>query len=131
MKPRALLCQATFLLAGTAAHASPIVVSTVFAETIVYGVDTFETTGGAVLSSVQFVGWSDEIPPDIASDIASGSSFPTLAVGSFGNPLSDPSGAAFIQSTASQIALTNDLSFLTGQLPNVFLTTKNGPISNW
>ena len=53
-----------FLLAGAAAHASPIVVNTVFSEIIVYGTDTFETAGGAVLSTVQFVGRGDEIPPE-------------------------------------------------------------------
>ena len=86
------------------------------------GTDTFETSGGAVLSTIQFVGWSDEIPADIASDIAGDPSFPA-AQPFAGNPLSDPAGAAFIQSTASQAALTTDEAFLTGQLPNVFLTS--------
>lgn len=122
MKRGLRLLPLMFLLAGAVAHADPIIVTNQFTENIVYGTDTFETSGGAVLSTVQFVGWSDEIPADIAGDIAGDPSFPVTQPFE-SNPLSDPAGVAFIQSTVSQAALTTDEAFLTGQLPNVFLTS--------
>ena len=37
----------------TAAHADPTVQPISFADTVVYGTDTFETSGGALLSTLQ------------------------------------------------------------------------------
>jgi hypothetical protein len=128
MKRNSLLYQSIFVLAGAVAlcpnaQADPIVSFTAFSELIVYGTDTFETSGGAVLSTIQFVGWSDEIPSDIASEIAGDPSFLASAPTNSTNPLYDPAATAFIKSSASQVALASDLQFLTGQLPNVFLTS--------
>jgi len=128
MKRSSFLCQSIFIVAGAVAvgvnaHADPILNLTDFTETIVYGTDTFETSGGAVLSTIQFVAWSDEIPSDIASQIAGDPSFLASAPINATNPLYDPAATAFIKSSASQVALAGDLQFLTGQLPNVFLTS--------
>ena len=130
MKRGSLLYQSIFVLSGAVAlaanaHADPTVIFTNFSENIVYGTDTFETSSGAVLSTIQFVGWSDEIPSDIASQIASDPSFLASAPTNSTNPLYDPAATAFIKSSASQVALATDLQFLSGQLPNLFLTDAN------
>jgi hypothetical protein len=122
MKRNAWLLPLVFLLAGTAAYAGPIIAFSNFTENVVYGTDTFENSGGTVLSTVQFVGWSDELPADIAGEIAGDPAFP-LPPHNVTNPLSDPAAITFIQSTVSQFALTTDLAFLTGPLPSVFLTS--------
>jgi hypothetical protein len=124
------LYESIFVLAGAIAlganaQADPIVNSSIFTETIVYGTDTFETSGGAVLSAIQFVGWSDEIPSDIASEIASDPLFLASAPTNSTNPVNDPAATAFIESSAAQVALATDLEFLSSQLPSVFLTSAN------
>ena len=113
---------------GASAQADPIINFTNFTETIVYGTDTFDSSGGTVLSTIQFVAWSDELPADIASDIAGDPSFLTSVPTGAMNPLYDPAATAFIKSSASQVAFATDLQFLSGQLPNVFLTSASGAV---
>ena len=133
MKRSSFLYRPILVVAGAVALAAnapadPIVNNTVLSEIIVYGTDTFETSGGTVLSTIQFVSWSDELPADIASDIAGDPSFLSSAPTNAGNPLYDPAATAFIKSSASQVALATDLQFLSGQLPNVFLTSASGAV---
>jgi hypothetical protein len=130
MQRSSFLYESIFILAGALtlganAHAGPIVNFTNFSEDIVYGTDTFETSAGAVLFTIQFVGWSDEISSDIASQISSDPSFLASAPTNATNPLHDPVATTFIKGSASQAALATDLQFLSGQLPSVFLTSAN------
>lgn len=118
MKRCSSLWRTVVLMGGFAAnaHASPIVVSTSFDETITTGTDTFETAGGSVLSTLQYVGWSDEIPSDIEADLIS----------QVWNTPAYASDISRILGSAPQATLTNDLAFLTTQLPNVYVPS-NGP----
>jgi hypothetical protein len=102
--------------AATCAHATPTVVATSFDETITTGTDSFETAGGSVISTLQYVGWSDEIPSDIASDLASQT----------WNSPGYTADIARILASAPQATLTDDLTFLTTQLPNVYVPS-SGP----
>ncbi|MGA3190323.1 MAG: hypothetical protein ABSF22_24725 [Bryobacteraceae bacterium] len=101
------------LFVGGAAcvHASPIVVSTSFDEVIITGTDTFETAGGSVISTLQYVAFSDELPSDIAADLINQSWAPS--------PYS--ADISRILASLPQATLTDDLTFLTTQLPNVYI----------
>jgi hypothetical protein len=88
MKRSSFLVLAVALAAN--AHADPIVTFTQFTETIVYSTNTFETSRGAVLDTVRFVGGGDETS-DIASEIDSRS------LKGFDGPVDDPAVIAFIK----------------------------------
>ncbi|HEY1684729.1 MAG TPA: hypothetical protein VGG19_08205 [Tepidisphaeraceae bacterium] len=108
----------SLLIFAVAGSADASVTTTAFSEFLVYGTDTFESSGGSVISTAQYVYWGGEIPADIADNIATDPNFSA----------SDPAAKASIQSTASEAALTNDLDFLTdwpgstSPLPDVFYT---------
>ncbi|HEY1683403.1 MAG TPA: hypothetical protein VGG19_01455, partial [Tepidisphaeraceae bacterium] len=90
------------LVLAMGAWASATVTTESFTELLVYGTDTFETSGGNVLSTAQYAFGGGEIPADIANDVAAD---PTFSA-------SDPAAQLFIQSTASEAALTDDIDFI-------------------
>jgi len=112
MKRHSFLLRMILFVGGAACvHASPIVVSTSFDEVIITGTDTFETAGGSVISTLQYVAFSDELPSDIAADLINQSWAPS--------PYS--ADISRILASLPQATLTDDLTFLTTQLPNVYI----------
>lgn len=98
------------------AHATTIVESTSFEETIVTGTDTFETANQSPISTLQYVAFGSEIPADIESD---------LVDQTWNNP-GYAADFARIAASAPQAVLTTDLAFLTAQQPNVYIPS-SGP----
>ncbi|HEY1683401.1 MAG TPA: PEP-CTERM sorting domain-containing protein [Tepidisphaeraceae bacterium] len=105
----AFLGQALLLLAvmgalTSSAFADPVFEN--FIEDVVGGTVTLESSSGTTLSTEQFAVWGTEIPPDIASQIETGAD---PGSGAF---FSSSATESFIQSSASEAALTTDLAFL-------------------
>jgi len=105
-----LVAAAGALALAPNAHASPIVNSTVFAETLVVETDLFETPGGTILFTTNGVGYSDWLSPIFAADLAADLSIPSQ-----------------IQSTASLVALAGEYQFLAEQGPNYIVLGGVGP----
>jgi len=105
-----LVAAAGALALAPNAHASPIVNSTVFAETLVVETDLFETPGGTILFTTNGVGYSDWLSPIIAADLAG-----------------DPSIPSQIQATAALVALASEYQFLADQGPTYIVLGGVGP----
>ena len=114
MKRDALLTCAILIAAGVAvaapeAHADPVVITTIFVETIVVATDTFETADGTVVATSSGVGYSDWLSPTIAADLAGDTTLPLE-----------------LRSIASLVPQVSEYQFLAEQSPGDYIVSGSG-----